>query len=181
MTAGWEGGVWKEEMSVCVCRWCLRACFATVAEVHVFIWKTHIQKHTHACPQHSGRDSDSPPIIPRHRYYSVISTKWLCGRFRRCPPINPTLLRSSSSSSSSCRSSSSRAFFFAVPLHLPLPQLIDLYSTVVGSCHIQSLTPAWSNLSRPCAIKRKMYCVAHGLYLNWGEVNFRLQYVLNVM
>lgn len=38
-------------------------------------------KDTHACPQYSGRDSDSPPIIPLHWYYSVISTKWLRGRF----------------------------------------------------------------------------------------------------
>lgn len=112
------------------CVFCL-GCLGT----SIYMYQRHAFRNTHACPWHSGRDSDSPPIIPWHWYYCVISTKWLRGRFCSCPPINPTPLHSSSSSSSS--------FSFAVALNLPFHKLIDLYFTVVDSSHI---TSAWSSL-----------------------------------
>lgn len=97
--------VWK---AVCTC---------VVSKGHVcisaFFLKTF--RNTHASLQHSGTDSDSLSIIPRHWYYSVISAKWLRGQLYCCPPINPTLLCASSSpffrsSSPSAFSSSSSLF-----------------------------------------------------------------------
>lgn len=121
-------------------------------------------------------------LLLQHRHCSVISTKRLRGQLRRCPPISASLPRASSSPS--CRSSSSPACFpFAsVALHLPLPLIIELvFSTVVDSYRIQSMTPAWSNLLRPCVIKRNTYSAACGLRLSRGEGNLRLQDFVNVM
>lgn len=94
--------VWK---AVCTC---------VVSKGHVCI-SAFFKRHSETLMQHSGTDSDSLSIIPRHWYYSVISGKWLRGQLYCCPPINPTLLCASSSpffrSSSPFAFSSSSSLF----------------------------------------------------------------------
>lgn len=94
--------VWK---AVCTC---------VVSKGHVCI-SAFFKRHSETLMQHSGTDSDSLSIIPRHWYYSVISAKWLRGQLYCCPPINPTLLCASSSpffrSSSPFAFSSSSSLF----------------------------------------------------------------------
>lgn len=136
----------------CVCCGCLGTC--------IYMYQRHTFRNTHACAQHSGKI-----VIPILSSTGTDTTLLFqqsgsVGNFAAVQPINPTLLRSSSSSS--CRSSSSLAFSFTKALHLPLTQLMYLYSTVVGSCHTQSMTPARSTLLRPCVIIRDiLYTVLH--------------------
>ncbi len=80
------GGIWKEEMCVCVC-----VCGIGGAFICVYMY-THSETHMHA-PSIQEEIVTPLPVIPRLWYYSVISTKWLRGRFHRRPPVTPTLSR----------------------------------------------------------------------------------------
>lgn len=82
---------------MCVCLSVELACVLHLGclRTYIYMYQRHTFRNTNACLRHSGTDSESPPIILQHWYYSVISTK---------SSINPILVRSSSSSS--CRSSS---------------------------------------------------------------------------
>lgn len=122
---------------MCVCCRCVWSSWSSCM-YSVCIKDRHTFRNSHTCPQHSGRDSDSLPSSPGTDTTLLSQQSGSVGDFGAVhPSIQPSYALPLPPPAGH-----PLAFSFAVALHLPLPQLIDLYSTLVGCCHIQSMAPA---------------------------------------
>ena len=156
-------GGWERRRNECAQRWW---------RLHVCIAETHIQEthmHAHSIQEEIViRPPDHPAaliplcylnkVAPWAIWPAVHQSVQTLPRFPRLPPAGHLRLLLSSLQWLSI---------------YPSPQLIDLHSSMLSSCHIQSLTPAWSNIFKAMCYQKE-YCATHGLHLNCGEVNFRL-------